>query len=158
MQVLPWWAYVLQGSGGAFLGLIGVVSVFMLTRRHDRQRDQRAREVEAEKLRNERTATSVSDVLDATLLYRAKGDLDALVHALVKFSVREAADHPEAAHWASDLVGVLADYRQQGKQDSIVWEAGYLTSTLAGWVQERYSPGIFARVAPKLNARRQAAL
>jgi hypothetical protein len=143
MQNLPWWVYLLQGSVGAFVALIGVFVAFILTRRHDLDRDKKAREADALRERHERTSKSVSDVLEATLDARDQDNTRDLCRALIRFSVREA-DCDDAADWASNLAAKLWEDERQDNFQSIAWEAGYLTTVLGGWSAVRFDPDYFA--------------
>jgi hypothetical protein len=154
MQNLPWWVYLLQGSAGAFIALIGVFAAFLLTRRHDLDRDRKAREVDDQRERHERTSKSVSDVLEAALDVRDQDNTRDLCHALIRFSVREA-EYRDAADWASNVASQLWEDERQNNYKSIAWEAGNMTSLLRGWSAVRFEPGYFAALgeAARSNAK-----
>ncbi|MFE4077975.1 hypothetical protein [Paenarthrobacter sp. YIM B13468] len=146
MQNLPWWVYLLQGSVGAVIALVGVLVAFVLTRRHDLDRDKKAREAEEAKERKERTAKSIGDVLQAALDLRDQDSPRELNHALIRFSVREA-EYSDASEWASDKANEIWHLEDEGNFEAVAWEAGYLTSMLRGWAADGYPDGYFASLA-----------
>jgi len=143
MQNLPLWVYLLQGSVGAFIALIGVFVAFILTRRHDLDRDRKAREADERRERYARTSQSVSDVLEAALDARDRDNTRNLCHTLIRFSVREA-DCRDASSWASNLAVKLWEDESQKNFQAIGWEAGYMTIVLGGWSAVGFEPSYFA--------------
>lgn len=143
MGLEAWLGILFQGSVGAILSLLGLLSVFYLTQRHEKRRDQ-AREDRADKRRRkERTLKNAADVLEQGYGLRVFGMKDksgqwelSVVQALTRFSVEESVDHPKIAIWAKQKAFEVLEMYEEKLSVTLSHEVGKLTGFLARWVAE----------------------
>ncbi len=63
--------------------------------------------------------------------------LDHLAHVLTLFSVRETADHPDAAAWADQQAREVLDLRGDDVDlRAAAWQGGYIMARLTCWLRE----------------------
>lgn len=152
MTSVEWWASLLQGSLGAVVGLIGLFGVFWLTRQHELSRDTATRQEHENEVAKRRTEAGIVEIVEAAHVLRfgsentKDDDLQNLCHALTLFGVRESADHPKAAKWATlqssevlGLRGSKVDVR------AAPWQGAYITSILTKWAELRFPENFFPR-------------
>ncbi|MFD6697458.1 hypothetical protein, partial [Micromonospora aurantiaca (nom. illeg.)] len=143
MGLEDWLEILFQGSAGAILSLVGLFSVFYLTQRHEKRREQ-AREDRADKRRRkERTLKNAADVLEQGYGLRVFGITDksgqwelSVVQALTRFSVEESVDHPKIANWARQKAFEVLKMYEEKLASTLSYEVGKLTGFLARWVAE----------------------
>jgi hypothetical protein len=149
-----WWLTLLQGAAAAFIGLVGAVLVFWLTRRHDNARAAEQRRVESEGRAQEERANAVADVAGAAAylirdlttppFFRVRAYTD-LLAATLRFVAVTKPRHPDVALWALTqhqlLSGAQSRYRKRwlipfgGKRRLQAWvdPAGQLGGRLIEW-------------------------
>lgn len=144
VQSPGWWSSVLQGAVASVLGLAGLFGVFHLTRRHEIDRDRRAREAEQKKAADDRTLQGVAQIMQTALGIRTE-PLDSneqafvLADELMMFCVREIRDHPNAARWAREQsTEVIECSKPQHDIRALPWQAGMVAALLTEWVHKGF--------------------
>lgn len=136
-----WTFGLLEGSGGALIGLVGLFAVFLLTRRHDRQRDRADRADQRLQRWESRRDELLAGVVDASRMFSGQSSLAAhrddcyrMSSALLLLSLHLISEDRDVADWAlaeSRAFTTLA--HERGDVRAASWEAGNLAGILMHW-------------------------
>lgn len=159
MTEVNWWANLLQGSVGSAISLIGLFSVFYLTRRHEKRRDQELQLLESHRRIDEQVRSEIASVIESSYSLRVYDEgsdahARALAHSLMMLSVRAVERYPNAADWArTKSIDVLDALAPGNDPRALIWESAYITGRLSQWISKGLPDSMFPKPEQEQKSR-----